>query len=628
MASLVIDIVTEASKAIAGLKSVGDEAKTQGSAVQNFGTQASDGLKSVGTEAKKQGSAVQTFGGKAKGAFSGVTTSMTAMGLGGLGAAGAITLVAGALMDASKAAREDEKSQKLLETAMRNNLNATTEQVASMEDWIDKTARATGVADDQLRPALQNLIIAGQDAATAQESMGIALDIAAAKGLDVETVTKAMAKAYGGNMGALSKLGIQVKDADGKTVSFDEAMQNAADTMGGSAAAAALTLEGQMERLTIKIDEAKESVGGFVNTGLANLVTGAEVMGLSFALATEDLDAATASTNALQQAGSNLLHLGIDPMTEKGDLLAISMGFLANAGELDKESFDELLKVIKPTTGEIQKAMDATDDFNGVITVGTDDIAGINAELENYQTTAQAAAEDARFLSGRYTHLATEADKAREKAAAYREELVKQGDEMRKLTDPVFALRDAQRQYNAAFEKWSDLAVTGTANADELTAAEDDLTEASLDLEAAELAAENGGKKMKDAWNAARAEAGLLTDATYGSKEAIDQWSAAVNNAPRWHPGTGTGGGPVPLQAGGPVVAGGMYTVGEAGRELFLPGVSGMIVPHGQTEQILKRSPEAGGGGSSYTLNMYPRKADAADVAWGFRRLELARTGR
>ena len=73
------------------------------------------------------------------------------------------------------------------------------------------------------------------------------------------------------------------------------------------------------------------------------------------------------------------------------------------------------------------------------------------------------------------------------------------------------------------------------------------------------------------------------------------------------------------------------YTVGEAGRELFLPGISGLIVPHGQTEQMLKRSPGGGGGsggGGSYTLNLTTLRADANDVAWGFRRLELLRTGR
>ena len=113
---------------------------------------------------------------------------------------------------------------------------------------------------------------------------------------------------------------------------------------------------------------------------------------------------------------------------------------------------------------------------------------------------------------------------------------------------------------------------------------------------------------MKDAWNAARAEAGLLEDATWKSKEAIDQWSDAVNNAPRWHPGTGSGAGPTPVQAGGPVFAGMAYTVGEAGRELFLPGVSGLIVPHGQTEQMLKRSPAAAAvaaAGPTSNMNMY-----------------------
>jgi hypothetical protein len=56
--------------------------------------------------------------------------------------------------------------------------------------------------------------------------------------------------------------------------------------------------------------------------------------------------------------------------------------------------------------------------------------------------------------------------------------------------------------------------------------------------------------------------------------------------------------------AGGPVAAGIPYTVGEAGRELFVPDTSGFIVPHGQTEQFLSSPrghpagfPASGGGG-------------------------------
>jgi hypothetical protein len=56
--------------------------------------------------------------------------------------------------------------------------------------------------------------------------------------------------------------------------------------------------------------------------------------------------------------------------------------------------------------------------------------------------------------------------------------------------------------------------------------------------------------------------------------------------------------------AGGPVAAGIPYTVGEMGRELFVPDTSGFIVPHGQTEQFLSSPrghsaafPAAAGGG-------------------------------
>ena len=79
--------------------------------------------------------------------------------------------------------------------------------------------------------------------------------------------------------------------------------------------------------------------------------------------------------------------------------------------------------------------------------------------------------------------------------------------------------------------------------------------------------------------------------------------------------------------SGGPVFAGGMYTVGEAGRELFVPSVSGRILPHFQTERMLTGS-AVGGGGNTYVMNMHVKRADPADVAWGFRRLELLRTGR
>ncbi len=48
-------------------------------------------------------------------------------------------------------------------TTLKNTTKATDAQVKSVEDYIDKTARATGVADDQLRPSLDRLVRSTQD---------------------------------------------------------------------------------------------------------------------------------------------------------------------------------------------------------------------------------------------------------------------------------------------------------------------------------------------------------------------------------------------------------------------------------------------------------------------------------
>jgi len=54
---------------------------------------------------------------------------------------------------------------------------------------------------------------------------------------------------------------------------------------------------------------------------------------------------------------------------------------------------------------------------------------------------------------------------------------------------------------------------------------------------------------------------------------------------------------------------------GEKGREIVTP-------EHLLREIVGER------GGDSFTLVMQPRTADAGDVAYAFRRLELLRTGR
>jgi hypothetical protein len=164
-------------------------------------------------------------------------------------------------IDGVKAAIEDEAAQVRLAGALERATGATREQIAAVEQQITKTALATGVADDQLRPALARLAVSTGDTAKAQDLLNMALDIAQATGKPVESVANALAKAYDGNTTSLGKLGIGLSAAELKTMSFTEVQGKLSDLFGGAAAANAETFQGRMARLKVAFDEAKETIG-------------------------------------------------------------------------------------------------------------------------------------------------------------------------------------------------------------------------------------------------------------------------------------------------------------------------------------------------------------------------------
>lgn len=174
-------------------------------------------------------------------------------------AAGAFAVKVG--FDAVKAATEDQKSQTLLANSLRNTVGATDAAIASTEAYITKMQAEFGVADDQLRPSLAKLAAVTGSVTDAQSLLGVSLDIAAAKNIDVEQASALVAKAYGGNIGALKKLFPQISAATVKSKDFAGAMKEISAETKGAAAAAANTFAGQMERIKLAFGEASESLG-------------------------------------------------------------------------------------------------------------------------------------------------------------------------------------------------------------------------------------------------------------------------------------------------------------------------------------------------------------------------------
>ena len=164
-------------------------------------------------------------------------------------------------IDGVKAAIQDEQAQLRLASALRTATGATDAQIKATEDMILKTSLATGVADEQLRPAFQRLAVSTKDTVEAQKLLNLALDISKGKGIELETVANALGRAQDGNTTALGRLGLGLSKAELSTLSFTEVQSKLSDLYGGAAAANAETFQGKIDRLKVGFDEAKESLG-------------------------------------------------------------------------------------------------------------------------------------------------------------------------------------------------------------------------------------------------------------------------------------------------------------------------------------------------------------------------------
>ena len=173
---------------------------------------------------------------------------------------------------AAKAASEDQKAQDLLAQQLRTSAMATDDVIASNEKFISGMSRAFSVADDDLRPAMASLVRSTGSVEVAQSLMTTALDIAAATGKDLETVTLALGKAANGQTAALVKLDPSLKGVIDSESSLDDITNALATSFGGAATVAANSFEGQMKGMTIALDETKESIGAALLPALVGLL--------------------------------------------------------------------------------------------------------------------------------------------------------------------------------------------------------------------------------------------------------------------------------------------------------------------------------------------------------------------
>lgn len=165
-----------------------------------------------------------------------------------------------------KAFAEDEAAASKLANTMKNlglELSAP-----NMQKFIENLATATGVVDDQLRPAMQSLLQVTGSVAQSQKILAASIDISRATGTDLTQVANDMAQAFVGNTKGLRKYNLGLTQAELKTASFADIMERMNTLFGGASQAFLATYAGQLALLGQAAGEAQEVIGKGIIDGL------------------------------------------------------------------------------------------------------------------------------------------------------------------------------------------------------------------------------------------------------------------------------------------------------------------------------------------------------------------------
>jgi hypothetical protein len=176
-----------------------------------------------------------------------------------LGATLAATFTTRALVGFAKAFAEDDKQAKLL-TRSLNNLGLAFAD-PQVKAFIADLETTYGVLDEKLRPAFQRLLTTTGSVQQAQTLLRTALDLSAASGADVESVSGDLSKAYVGQTRALAKYGLGLTQAELKAMSFEEIQTKINKLFGGQAKVAADSYAGSIDKIAVAADNAKEIIG-------------------------------------------------------------------------------------------------------------------------------------------------------------------------------------------------------------------------------------------------------------------------------------------------------------------------------------------------------------------------------
>jgi len=182
------------------------------------------------------------------------------------------------LKASTKAFAEETGEVKQLSLAL-NNLGFAYSAL-TVEQTISDLQRLTAVSDGQLRPALARLSRVTGNVTDATNLLTLAVDVSIGSGNSLETVTRALGRAYNGELTSLKRLGITLSASTMATKNFADVQRELNNAFGGAAAADLTTYNGKLRALAVTGETVREVIGEGVVKSLETLAGGDFASGL------------------------------------------------------------------------------------------------------------------------------------------------------------------------------------------------------------------------------------------------------------------------------------------------------------------------------------------------------------
>jgi hypothetical protein len=296
-----------------------------------------------------------------------------------------------------KAFVADENAARSLGQTLKNLGLAYGNNIGTVNGFISRLEAQTGVLDDELRPAMDRLLRATGSVAKSQELLNLALDIAAGTGKTVTQVSQSLQKAYLGQTQALGRLGVGLSKAELTSSSFADIQDKLTILFAGQASTAAESYAGQLDKLTVAANNAKETIGkGLVDAIIAiggtgtsgGAVAGIDKLATGIADTFKNVGFLIEKLKALKPV---LFAIGAAAALYFAPITTAVVGVIFLLGKLNEMLDKSLFKqgIIPRGMGNISMTTSSQD------TQRADKIAADKAAVKNAQAIAKAAKEAA-----------------------------------------------------------------------------------------------------------------------------------------------------------------------------------------------------------------------------------------